>query len=219
MDRPSILVGVPTTGMMDVSFVKALMALEHDPRFFVSFEVSALVHESRGRLAVEAVTRGYDYLLFLDSDMIFTIADIDKLLAHDKDIVGANYLKRTWPYSATAQVHYNIEHPEDGEELKPGIPGCYQVDMLATGFMLIKTHALGTIILNSRVNPFLPFNGMGEDWSFCVRAREAGYQVWADNDLDIGHLGQVLVTRETAGKLNAASFVTTVNSLFKGTLT
>ena len=219
MEQPKILVGIPTTGLLDVSFVKALLPLVGDPRLYPQFEVSALVHESRGKLAVDAVVNRYDYLLFIDSDMIFNVDDIDRLLSHGKDIVGANYLKRTWPYVPTAQVHYNIEHPEDGEQLNADIPGLYEVDMIATGFLLIKTVALGTIILDSQVNPFLPLNGLGEDWSFCVRARSAGYSIWADNDLDIGHLGQVVVTRETAARISQASFVTTVNSLFKGTLT
>ena len=42
---------------------------------------------------------------------------------------------------------------------------------------------------------FDPMDGFGEDVSFCWRARQCGYDIWADSSIEFGHVGQCVVTR------------------------
>ena len=38
--------------------------------------------------------------------------------------------------------------------------------------------------------PFSPILGFGEDFSFCLRARECGAALWVDPRVKLGHCGQ-----------------------------
>lgn len=209
-----ILVGVPTTGLMDHNFVSCLLALASDERFDVVFEVGSLIHESRGKLAVAAISGGYDYLLFIDSDMTFTLDDVERLIDHGDDIVGANYLKRSWTLGPTAHTFFPVEG-EGAAELPPDLAGRHKVDALGTGFMLIAVPALTKIILHAQCNPFNFIGAIGEDYSFCKRAQDAGFRVYADNDLNVGHLAQFVVTRRTAPNLRKATMETAMRDLFR----
>ena len=42
---------------------------------------------------------------------------------------------------------------------------------------------------------FDPLEGFGEDVSFCWRARQCGYDIWCDSDIELGHVGSCVVTR------------------------
>ena len=62
--------------------------------------------------------------------------------------------------------------------------------------VLMKTDVLAEIV-NKGVMPFSPIYGLGEDLSFCVRARNCGYKIWCDPKLQIGHKAATIVTRDT----------------------
>lgn len=42
---------------------------------------------------------------------------------------------------------------------------------------------------------FEPIDGFGEDVAFCWRARQCGYDIWCDSDIELGHVGSFVVTR------------------------
>ena len=69
------------------------------------------------------------------------------------------------------------------DEPLPSAP--FQVAALPTGFMLVKTEVF------SRMGfPYFRCEfGLGEDVSFCVRAQEAGIEVWCDPTIEIKHVG------------------------------
>ena len=65
---------------------------------------------------------------------------------------------------------------------------------MGTGIILIKTE-----IFNKIPRPWFSFKTSelgntlnGEDWMFCLRAKEAGFQVWVNITLQIGHIGQTI---------------------------
>ena len=51
-------------------------------------------------------------------------------------------------------------------------------------------------VFNKFGNPFTPLVGVGEDLSFCWRARELGRKVWVDPHILLGHVGYQLVTKQ-----------------------
>ena len=138
------------------------------------------IAENRNYLAVQAIKGGYDYLLMVDDDMTFPPETLERLLSYDKDIVGVN------------------SHPTAGESLtyEPiGEAGdLIECSKVGTGIILIKTE-----IFNKIPRPWFSFKTSelgntlnGEDWIFCLRAREAGFGVWVDTTLSIGHIGSVI---------------------------
>ena len=53
------------------------------------------------------------------------------------------------------------------------------------------------ILHESQQALFAPIPGYGEDVSFCLRARKAGFRLWCDSRIKIGHIASTTVTEET----------------------
>ena len=84
------LVAVPCLDMVQTSFMNSLLRLMSVDETQISFRVSSLVYDSRNLLAGEAVSQGYDRILFLDSDMVF---QPDLLIRLSKDLdEGRDYV-------------------------------------------------------------------------------------------------------------------------------
>lgn len=148
-------------------------------------EMGADIASSRNRVVQAARTRGATHLLFVDYDMYFPPDAIAKLLAADKDIIGAAYNFRKDPPQSTA-VPVDEPSPTD----KP-----YKCQALGAGLLLIKMN-----VFEKLKQPWFMFGYTekgelyyGEDTYFCQRAiKECGFDVWADPTLNVKHLGEYL---------------------------
>ena len=148
-----------------------------------------------------------DVLVFVDSDIVFDLEDIDKLVALCREHKGI---------SCSA---YPVRRGVDSWLAVRGIPGSsYAVGRTAepakvlygsTGFLAIHRDVLKSIAQDFPLclgsgDPegfwpmFAPLiieypNGMheylSEDWSFCQRAIDKGFEVWVDGTIDVGHIG------------------------------
>lgn len=133
-----------------------------------------------------AEQRGVDYVLFLDSDMIFPYNLLEELLKTGKDVVGCTYVKRVLPTS--------LNHAElDGGSPEVG-KGLREVARLPAGALLIKiTSALVKDLEKPYFRCTYPGDGteVGEDFYFCDEIRKRGGSVWLHSDLSkwMGHLG------------------------------
>lgn len=126
----------------------------------------------------------FDYFLWIDSDMVFPDDALLRLLAHDKDIVGANYRTRQPPYSFAG---WYLDGG-DGQVLDPGL---HRMSHLPAGLMLVKFDIYRKLAAPWYRAP----QAKGEDRDevyFCNRARKAGYEIWCDHDLtkQVVHIGE-----------------------------
>jgi hypothetical protein len=133
-----------------------------------------------------ALESGATHLLFVDSDMLFPADIIPKLLAHKKEIVGVEYKKRQFPVQWT---HEPLEPrvPESDSEL-------YKAKHVGTGLMLVDLSIFSKI-----PGPWFNFGrdsqgalAIGEDVWFCNTARDAGFDVWVDPSIQVGHIGEYI---------------------------
>ena len=108
-----------------------------------------------------------DYMLFLNSDMVFPRTTLHRLLVHRKDIVGAIYAKRVPPYALLGTAL----------EAKPTCDehGLTEMKRVPTGCLLIRM-----AVFEALSKPYFRFLNdetsgeiVGEDYVFCDRAREA----------------------------------------------
>lgn len=127
------------------------------------------------------------HLLFIDSDMVFPVDAIPRLLEHDKDVIGVHYNMRMLPLRSTVKTR-------KGETVQDTLSTC---DGVATGFMLIKMEVFKKLAkpwFHVGVDESDPTGKTleGHDYRFCRLAREAGYSVWYDPTIVIKHIGDYL---------------------------
>lgn len=125
-----------------------------------------------------------DWLLFIDSDMEFPPHALTRLLSHDVDIVSGLCYRKVPPFNPTLykkqrysdQLCYMSTWPENT---------LLEVDATGTAFMLIKRK-----VLEALPDPIFEDAKVSEDMNFCKKAKEAGFKVFVDTGLHIGHVGQ-----------------------------
>jgi hypothetical protein len=156
----------------------------------VVMEASTILLTQRERLATEARNIGAEYMLWIDSDMVFPATTALRLLAHKEPVVAANYVRRQLPAKGVAYEtigDWNNPLPfEPQDELAP-------VEGIGMGCMLVKTS-----ILEEIPQPWFEFgwtpesnDHLGEDMIFCQKMAQAGYTVKVDTQLsmEMRHLG------------------------------
>jgi hypothetical protein len=126
---------------------------------------------------------------------------LDRLLSHQKDIVSATYASRRKNGPLTMQPDLapkNIHDREVADSVRQGrATGIVEVDWVALGFVLIHRRVFETILQKGLAPEdrgfstfFNPIGNTGEDFSFCQRARQAGFKMWQDLSLEVGHVGR-----------------------------
>lgn len=155
----------------------------------------SLIYDSRDTIAEFAVNNGYDYVLFVDSDMVFDKTDIEKLVRHDADIVSGLYVTRN---GENMNVAYNKiitrrRFPFRAPKLfaDNGVTGYAEIAACGFGFCLIKTDVIKRMAKRYK-SLFEPFKGVGEDIAFCIRAKRCGYKIMIDRDVRLGHVGEMV---------------------------
>ena len=186
-----ILLGMASHGEVKCGTMLSIIGLkEVTPiQVQVMVNIGCYIPLSRYRLARYAVDNGASHLFFVDSDMVFPPNTLIRLLMTEKDIVGAAYYMRRQSERMTTVRVLNaareIEIPaEPPKELT-------KVAAVGTGCMLISTAALKNIPQPWFNLPFEPTGELkqGEDTWFCEQARKAGYDIWCDPTLAVGHIG------------------------------
>jgi len=169
-----IALGLPSNGTIKARTFYAIARMK-TPLTVLLYE-TCYIHLGRERLAQQALDGGFTHLLFVDSDMFFEPDALDRLIARDKDIVGADYNKKFLPLESTVI----------GAEEEFG-----KCDGIATGFLLIKTD-----VFKKLKHPWFFYEAdehgnciTGDDMWFCKIAREAGYDIWCDKTVKVFHIG------------------------------
>jgi GT2 family glycosyltransferase len=195
-----VAICIPARGQMevttafDLTMMAAYMAGKKNIDLNVYTSQGTLIFDQRNSLVRTAVDEKCDYILFIDADMRFPKTTLERLLSHNKDIIGVNATTRMMPPKPTAR---NIQINEDGsvdwlEVFSNKEKGIGKVDAIGCGVMLIKTSCLKDI-----PQPYFYFEQLlkgkllGEDIYFCIKAKDAGIDTWVDHDLsmEIGHVG------------------------------
>ena len=132
------------------------------------------------------LSKGYDYWLSADTDLVLNPHTLEYLLAADKDIVSEIF----WTVSACGlwcNAWMWDQYDTDDERLKEWQkPGLYQVGM--TGALtLVKRKVFEAGVGYARI-PNIRKALNGEDRHFCIRAACAGFEMWIDTNAPATHL-------------------------------
>jgi len=188
---------------------------------------SSVVHWVRNQLLANLYASNipFDYVLFMDDDMVPPPEAIQILLERKVDVVGAICTVRQDPPLPNAR--YMSEKTFQFQTADIDQPGFWNVGAVGTGFMLIAKKVLDVVGEYTLTQAYWKkFHGMsderaievekaerercakdnnqfwfeflkhpsgcgemGEDMSFCFKARECGFEIYGDSTFQVGHIG------------------------------
>ena len=193
-DNPTKLaILVPCRDTVETLFTSSLLELVKATTkvgmdVYTMFDTSTILLNQREKLAQQALEMNADYILWLDSDMMFPPTTALRLMAHDKDIVAANYMKRSPPLTTVA---YKIRGDWDSWLPLESQTDLEKVEAIGMGCMLMKTHILHDIQKPWFIFEWKDNSWHGEDFFFQEKLRNAGYDIFVDMNLSrqIRHVG------------------------------
>ena len=157
---------------------------------YLFFDSSTILLNQREKLIENAKDIKCDYVLWLDSDMMFPSTTALRLLVHNKDIVACNYMKRSKPLKTVAYT--DLTNWDSWLPLEPK-DDLVKVEGVGMGCMLMKTE-----IFSSLQKPYFEFtykgdtqDWYGEDFMLLTKLRLNEFNVYIDTilSMDIKHLG------------------------------
>lgn len=197
--KPRVLIGVPGfAGVLPEAQENFFELAYHCGRYAKGYDFLLKImtkreqFRARNTLVDLAIMNSCDYLLMLDDDMIVPPNLFLKLVAHDKDIIGALYFQRGGAYHP---VLMKQKSEKDGfrsieflNHYDPALvkPGLHPVDVIGGGCLLMKVD-----VFRQLTQPYFWIDGVvGTDVHLCTRLRDAGIQPYADTSIELGHLGE-----------------------------
>ncbi len=161
---------------------------------------SLLVAE-RNRLITAFLESDSTHMLCIDSDLGWPYQAVLALLSHDLDFVAGVYPTRRENYFLFRPVFNEDKSVFKNEK------NLLKMEYIPAGFMLLKRKVLEEMVKHFSDLYFKPqdeklpsgyclfntevMNGefWGEDYVFCRRAREAGFDIWVDPLIEFDHAG------------------------------
>lgn len=157
-----------------------------------------------------------DWILFIDSDMVWQPNDIATLLETQKkwdlDIVGGLCFQRSEPYQPTLYKYSGLDEWSYTFMEKWDEDAAVEVDATGMAFCLIHRRVFDRILQRFGGESFpdfeerqrfipVPFfrwgERLGEDFQFCREAKEAGCRIFVDTAVKVGHVGDMVFNERT----------------------
>ncbi len=195
------LIAIPSMDQVPAQFAASLAMLERvTDDTVVGFQIGSLIYEARNQLARQAIKIGADYVLWLDSDMIFQPSVLKRLYEDYKagkgDIVSGLYFRRVSPFTPVVFNTLEIVDNKPQWTAPENIPeDVFEAGGVGFGCVFMDTGVLADVMSKFEGNAFTPLNGVGEDLSFCWRARQCGYKIVVDPAVELGHIAHITVNR------------------------
>lgn len=197
-----VLVGMPVLGDIKAETTASLVGYYRSCKYPSNIHLSrnTYTHYARNKLVWEAVNTKATHLMFIDSDMSFPIDGVDRLIERGENIIGGLYFKRVVPIHPIIKIVRDNKITDMKFKEIPSFEKPFEVDAIGTGFLLINmdvfkkmeppffSHASPKEFGMEEI-PF-PNNEIGEDVAFCLRAKKAGFKIWCDPTIKLGHIGE-----------------------------
>jgi GT2 family glycosyltransferase len=201
MNKKIIVIASPSTGWYNFEAVAALLSLQipEGYQFMFNFISNCLIYDAREKLVEYAQSVNADYIFFLDSDMVPPSDTIQSLVAHDKDIISGMIFRRKYPFQPCFYMKCDLtktnepifEGPMEPEKWPKS--GAFEFEGFGLACCLIKMDVFDNI----KKPYFFPRPNVGEDLTFCLKAKKAGYKMWVDFGVDCAHMGNFPVIKES----------------------
>jgi len=199
-----VMIGFPCyDGKAETDTMQTLMNCLYDPNSPVGaiqyLHGDSLVTRARNKIVKNFLDSKMQFLMFIDSDILFESKQIVSLRNRDRYIVGGAYLKKKLPYAPVC----NSKIGEEGD-----------LDIVreaGTGFLMIHREVFEDIKKrwpehtyknegDEEVGEYYDWFRVGvyegrylsEDYYFCRLATEVGYNVYYDSAVLVRHVGRAV---------------------------
>lgn len=206
-ENAQIVIATPSVrSEVPMQFYQAVMAMvlktrEKYPniKFATLTAGNTYVHQARQNMVDSFLKTEADYMLWIDDDNIPPEDGLIRLLEDKKDIVSGLYFKRRPPYEPLIMMkrRQGIGSERRTDIFREGATELTEIHSAGFGFILIKREVLEKM-RELRMPHFSMKVGLGEDIWFCIQAQGAGYKIWLDPVVEVGHLGdKPIITGKT----------------------
>lgn len=159
---------------------------------------------ARNELCAATLAGGYDYLLFLDCDMVHPPELLERLLFIEQPVVTARYHIKKPPFAACAFMEDRITPGKGVYRTVHFGRGVFEIHACGAGALLIRRDVLQALETRVGYNwfryqraPEPPHDyTVSEDMWFCEQVRRAGFSIWCDWELECGHLAPQIIRKD-----------------------
>ena len=173
----------------------------------------AAIDQGRNQMATDALIDGFEETLWIDSDIEFHPDAVDQLRAHGRPLCCGVY-----PQKGRRALACHVL-PGTQQIVFGRAGGLKELLYAGAGFLHVRRqvylrmqYRLDLPVTNERFGaPMIPFfqpllhpleDGtwyLTEDYAFCERARQCGFQIMADTSIRLWHVGSYTYGWEDAG--------------------
>lgn len=154
----------------------------------------------RNNIVETAIAGGATHLFMCDTDQVYPVNTITRLLSHKLPVVGARVHRRYPPFDSLMLKINEIDERTRGYESVDEWEEDKLVEVDATGG--------GCLMYNMEVFRKIPYpwfefqqredgGVIGEDIGFCQKLKAAGYKIFVDPSVEVGHLTTMIVNGAT----------------------
>jgi GT2 family glycosyltransferase len=202
------MIAIPCLNDVPTKFMMSLIALQQYKIGGVDINVvvveDSMTYTARTQLASMALQDQYDFILWIDSDMVFPRDMLYRMLMAGKETVTGLYFQRRGNHKPVIYKRCEVltDHSEDDRlaitEVYEDYPteGLFKVAACGFGAVLMHTEAIRRVARENNGCVFDPLPGLGEDLSFCDRYAKTGGEIWCDPTIKLGHVGRTIFTEE-----------------------
>jgi hypothetical protein len=204
-----VFIGMPARGEIPVPTVSSLLNTvtwleQNNVPSFTSIVGGGTICSARCQIAKAFVDGDCNRLVFIDSDMVWGEGEFIRLLALSSklDLVAGAYQGRFDP------PHFYMKSPDDvlsPETLEANEYGCIKMAGIGLGFTAVSRRVMEKLVkqaptIKYREDDVLPevfrFDKdetgtfRGEDMNFFDDAKKAGFDLWVEPKITLGHVGE-----------------------------
>lgn len=207
LDGKKVAIATPCYGnSLTSQYVQSLAAtipalIHHGVEWsLLTLNKESIISRARNTLTKSFLDGDWDYLFFIDADMGWNPEGFLRMLAANKDIVGAAGPRKEFPMTFCANL-------PQGDLQRCETTGLVKADEIGTGFICISRSAIEkmrdaepenfffdmtnhTKVPNLFETKIIAYKFWSEDYTFCKKWRALGGDIWLDPSVHIQHVGE-----------------------------
>lgn len=216
-NQKKLAILVPHTGEVSSEWCLMFRETPLPPGSQIFMSRGMPIDVTRESMVKTALNAGFEWIFFLDSDVILPKDALQKLFSHNLPVVCGLY-KAKKPNGFFWAAWMKGKTPEGKDAFVPianWSGRLFEVDVIGTGCMLVHRKVFegiraktdipffmwarerNTVLLDKLNLPDPMMREVSEDFWFCLLAKYCGYQIVVDGDVKCGHLTTVKITDTT----------------------